>query len=110
MSLVSIRLPEDVETRLARESERAGRPKSEIAREAIIDYLERLERDRFLGEIARASRSRGDEEVLAAAEEALPLDNEALTVGEGSGAHEPQAKGTATSTETRQSAGPERTG
>ncbi|HEX7062662.1 MAG TPA: ribbon-helix-helix protein, CopG family [Woeseiaceae bacterium] len=92
MPLVSIRLPEDVETRLARESERAGRPKSEIAREAIIDYLERLERDRFLGEIARASRSRGDEEVLAAAEEALSLDNEALTVAEVSGVHEPKGK------------------
>jgi predicted DNA-binding protein len=92
MSLVSIRLPEDVETRLAREAERARRPKSEIAREAIVDYLERLERDRFLSEIARAARSRGDEEVLAVAEEALPLDNEALAAAEASAVREPNAR------------------
>lgn len=91
MSLVSIRLPKDVETRLAQEAERVRRPKSEIAREAIVDYLARMERERFLGEIARAARSRGDEEVLSAAEEALSLDNEALAIAEGSGVREPSA-------------------
>lgn len=91
MALVSIRLPENIETRLAREAERAGRPKSEIAREAIVDHLERLERDRFLGEIARAARLRGDEEVLAIAEESLPLDNQALAVVEQAGVQEPRA-------------------
>lgn len=83
MSLVSIRLPDDVESRLTREAERAQRPKSEIARDAIVDYLERLERERFLGEIARAARARGDDEALEAANEALPTDNEALEIGEG---------------------------
>jgi predicted DNA-binding protein len=92
MPLVSIRLPDDVETRLAREAERVRRPKSEIAREAIVDYLERIERDRFLGEIARAARSRGDEEVLAVAEEALSLDNEALAIADGPGVREPRAR------------------
>jgi predicted DNA-binding protein len=92
MSLISIRLPEDVETRLAGEAERVRRPKSEIAREAIVDYLERMERERFLSEIARAARSRGDEEVLAAAEEALSLDNEALAIVEGAGVREPSAR------------------
>lgn len=53
MSLVSIRLPADIEARLAREAERTRRPKSEIARDAIVDYLKRVERDRFLAEIAR---------------------------------------------------------
>lgn len=83
MSLVSIRLPDDVEARLAREAERAQRPKSEIARDAIVDYLERLERERFLAEIARAARARGDDEALEVANEALPTDNEALEIGEG---------------------------
>ncbi|HET6628662.1 MAG TPA: ribbon-helix-helix protein, CopG family [Woeseiaceae bacterium] len=91
MSLVSIRLPKDVQTRLAQEAERVRRPKSEIAREAIVDYLARMERERFLGEIARAARSRGDEEVLSAADEALSLDNEALAIAEGSGVREPSA-------------------
>lgn len=91
MSLVSIRLPQDVESRLTREAERVRRPKSEVARKAIVDYLERMERERFLAEIARAARSRGDEEALAAAEESLSLDNEALSIAEGSAVREPSA-------------------
>lgn len=90
MSLMSIRLPDDVEARLAREAEQSQRPKSEIARDAIIDYLRRLDRDRFLGEIARAARSRGDTEAIDSAEEALPFDNEALDVAEG--VSEPRVK------------------
>lgn len=89
MSLVSIRLPDDVEARLAREAARAQRPKSEIARDAIVDYLERLERERFLADIARAARARGDGEALELADEALPTDNESLEIAEG--VHEPRA-------------------
>lgn len=83
MSLVSIRLTEDVEIRLAEEAERTQRPKSEIAREAIVSYLARAERERFLGEIARAARWRRDEEGATVAEEALQTDNEALSVAQG---------------------------
>ena len=91
MPLVSIRLPDDVEARLAREADRLALPKSELARDAIVDYLERLERERFLGEIAKAARARGDEEALAVAKEALSTDNEALTLGEGLGVQERKA-------------------
>ena len=90
MSLVSIRLPDDVEARLAHEAERAQRPKSEIARDAIVDYLQRVERERFLAEIARAARARGDDEALDAAYEALATDNEALQIVEG--VREPRVK------------------
>jgi len=83
MPLVSIRLPNDVEARLAREAEHSQRPKSEIARDAIVDYLQRLDRDRFLGEIARAARARDQTEAIDSAEETLPLDNEALGIAEG---------------------------
>jgi predicted DNA-binding protein len=83
MPLVSIRLPDDVEARLAREAARLELPKSELVRDAIIDYLERIERERFLGDIARAARARGDDEALAGANEALATDNEALAMGEG---------------------------
>ena len=85
MSLVSIRLPDDVEAGLAREAVRAQRPKSEIARDAIVDYLERLERERFLADIARAARARADDEALELAVEALPTDNESLEIAEGVG-------------------------
>ena len=72
-----------MEARLAREAERAQRPKSEIARDAIVDYLSRLERERFLADIARAARARDDHEALEAADEALTTDNEALEIAEG---------------------------
>jgi predicted transcriptional regulator len=85
MSLVSIRLPDDINARLAREAERTQRPKSEIARDAIVDYLQRAERERFLAEIARAARASDGEEAVATAEEALPLDNESLAIAEPSG-------------------------
>jgi predicted DNA-binding protein len=88
MPLVSIRLPDDLEARLSREADRLERSKSELARDAIVDYLERLERNRFLGEIARAARARGDSEALATAREAFSTDNEALALGEN--VHEPR--------------------
>lgn len=91
MPLVSIRLPDDVEARLAREADRLERPKSELARDAIVDYLDRLERERFLGEISRAARARGDDEALAVAKEALTTDNEALALGERLGVQERKA-------------------
>lgn len=91
MPLVSIRLPDDLEALLAREAARAQRPKSEIARDAIADYLERIERERFLSEIARAARARGDADALAVASEALYTDNEALATSEDA-VHEPKAR------------------
>lgn len=78
MALVSIRLPDDVDAGLAAEARRLGRSKSEIARDAIADYLKRQARERFLSDIARAARARGDTEARDLAAEALPLDNEAL--------------------------------
>jgi len=94
MSLVSIRLPDDLEARLAREAERTQRPKAEIALDAIVDYLQRAERKPFLAEIARAARSSSREgsDGLASAEKALPLDNEALAIADGFDAPEPKAK------------------
>lgn len=93
MSIVSIRLPHDVELSLAQEAERTHRAKSEIARDAIVDYLKRQERERFLTEIARAARARGDAQAVALAQEALPLDNEALEMAEIiQGVREPKAR------------------
>jgi len=92
MSIVSIRLPHDIELGLTREAELTHRAKSEIARDAIAEYLKRQERDRFLADIARAARARGDAEALDLAGEALPIDNEALEGIEGLSVSEPRAK------------------
>jgi predicted transcriptional regulator len=93
MAIVSIRLPDDVVLSLNREAERTRRAKSEIARDAIAQYLKRQERDRFLAEIARAARAGSESEALELADEALPLDNEALEQTERfAGVSEPRAK------------------
>lgn len=84
MSLISIRLPDDVEAGLAREAERSRRARSEVARDAIVEYLARRERERFLDAIARAARAPG-ENAVAAAEESLSIDNEALAMSEARG-------------------------
>ncbi len=47
--MLAIRLPEEIETRLARLAEQTGRTKTFYAREAILRYLEDLE-DVYLAE------------------------------------------------------------
>ena len=81
MTLISLRLPPDLEAQLNRAAETSGRSRSEIARTAIEEYLAKLERERFLAAIASAARARG-EDPLAVADEALALDNEALKLTE----------------------------
>lgn len=90
MPILSVRLSDEVDERLGRVAAAGDRSKSELARDAIVDYLQRLERDRFLGEIARAARSRDGEDPLAIAAEAVPLDEEALRLTEGRAVHEPR--------------------
>lgn len=80
MSLISIRLPAQLDAALAREAESSDRPRSEVVREAIAEYLARREQARFQAEIARAAAAPGVDAV-ALAEEALPFDNEALGLG-----------------------------
>jgi predicted transcriptional regulator len=78
MSILSIRLPADIDLGLNREAERTRRPKSELARDAIAEYLVKQARERFLTEIARAARARGNAESLELAAEAFETDNEPL--------------------------------
>jgi hypothetical protein len=51
-----------------------------------------VKRGRFLAEIARAARDRGDDEALETATEALRFDNESLAIAEGSAVRQPSAK------------------
>lgn len=57
MSNISIRLPDELEARLDREARLAGKKRSELAREAIVSYLSRRERARFIGEMAQEARA-----------------------------------------------------
>ena len=87
MAGFSLRLPDDLEFRLDEEARREGMARSEVARTAIAEFLERRERARYMAAFvaeARAAYSdpRIRKEALALAEEALPLDNEGLRVAE----------------------------
>lgn len=87
MSVISLRLPDDLEAKLEEEARLTSRPRSELAREAIADYLARAERERFLASLEGAARGLALDaaavaEARAVADDFLPLDNEALALGE----------------------------
>jgi predicted transcriptional regulator len=85
MSLMSLRLPADLDVRLEREAVRSRKARSEIARTAIAEYLARQEREQFIAEYVRSAMGEDRAEVLGRAEEFLPLENEALALAESGG-------------------------
>ena len=94
MTAISLRLPEELEARLSEEAELEGKPRSEIAREAIADYLVRRERERFMAELVAEMREWLQDEAAVResrdlAEEAMVTDNEALDLAEGRKPGEP---------------------
>jgi predicted transcriptional regulator len=87
MSVISLRLPQDLEAQLEKEARLTSRPRSEVARDAIADYLARVERERFLASLEAAARKLASDpetsgEARTIAEQFLPLENEALALGE----------------------------
>lgn len=88
MPALSLRLPEDLDHRLEEEAHREGLPRSEVARNAISDYLTRREKERFMAElVAEARIAYTDEairrEAVELAEDFVETDNEALDAAEG---------------------------
>ena len=87
MAGFSLRLPEDLESRLDEEARREGLARSQVARTAIAEFLERRERARYMAAFVAEARAAYAtpairKEALALAEEALPFDNEGLRVAE----------------------------
>ena len=82
MPILSIRLSEDLDTRLSEESRAARQPKSLLARTALEQFLARQRRERLLARLARAAGAIDGREADALAAEALPLDNESLELAE----------------------------
>ncbi len=90
MAGLSLRLTEDLQARLDDEARREGVGRSEVARTAIAEFLDRKERERYIAAFvaeAREAYSHSEirTEALALAEEALSLDNEGLRVAESRG-------------------------
>jgi metal-responsive CopG/Arc/MetJ family transcriptional regulator len=82
MSILSMRLDEELERQLTLEAERERKSRSEVVREALASYLRDREQRRFQDDIVRAMRGIDPHEARAMAEEALPLDNESLKLAE----------------------------
>lgn len=82
MATLNMRLDDDLDARLSREAQLADQTRSELARQALAEFLSQRDRQRFLDDIARAARARDDREALTLAEEALATDNEALDLAE----------------------------
>lgn len=88
MSTLSIRLPEALERQLQKEARKADKTRSELVRDIVADYLARVERERFMAELAQEARQgyadpKLRREALDLAEDFLPLENEALENAEG---------------------------
>jgi len=90
MAAFSLRLPEDLESRLDAEARREGVARSEIARAAIAEFLAQKERQRTIAAFVAEARAAYSDpkvrrEALALAEEAVPLDNAGLRAAESRG-------------------------
>lgn len=87
MSMLNIRLTDQIEQQLSAEARRENRTRSEIARDALIWYLTEIEKKRFMDQLleeAQAAYANENirQEAREIAEEFLPLENEALDIAE----------------------------
>ena len=82
VSTLSIRLSDDLESRLSEESRLAGQPKSLLVRTAVEQFLAGRRRERLVARLAAAAAATHTD-AAALANEALPFDNESLALAEG---------------------------
>ncbi|MBE0511319.1 MAG: ribbon-helix-helix domain-containing protein [Chromatiales bacterium] len=57
MPTISLRLSDEIEAQLSHEAQLEGRARSEVVREAIVEYIERHERERFMAEMVAAAKA-----------------------------------------------------
>jgi predicted transcriptional regulator len=74
MSAISLRLPDDIKRRLDAESNASGVTRSDLARTAITEFLQRRERERFMRQLlTEAQTAYADPATRAAAQEWVDL-------------------------------------
>ena len=101
MPALSLRLSDELERRLGEEAHREGVPRSEVARQAIGDFLARREKERFMEQLVSAARTLVQNPAQAPRaedliDEAAVLDVEAIDIAEGrnAGTSWPEEDGT----------------
>ena len=87
MSSLSLRLPDDLDQKLAHEAAVTGLTRSEVIRQALAEHIRRQERARFITEYVReAARGYSDpalrQDAIDLAEEAVAPGNAALEQAE----------------------------
>jgi predicted transcriptional regulator len=90
MSSLSLRLPDDLDQKLAHEAAVTGLTRSEVIRQALAEHIRRQERARFITEYVReAACGYSDpalrQDAIDLAEEAVAPGNEALEQAEAPG-------------------------
>jgi predicted transcriptional regulator len=79
MAALSLRLTDDIDHRLLHEAEVEGKSRSEVARAAIVEYLDRRERERFMAEMVAAARALAADPL--ARQESLEMANDLADEG-----------------------------
>lgn len=79
MAAISVRLPDDLESQLTHEAEIEGKPRAEVARAAITEYLARRERERFMAKMVAAAKALAADP--AAVAESLEIANDLADEG-----------------------------
>ncbi len=97
MSALSLRLPDDIDARLEEEARTEGKTRSEIARQAIAEFLARREKERFMAEmVEEARRAYADPEIrresIEIAEEGMDDFFDAITADERAAGIDPNEK------------------
>jgi len=87
MSMLNIRLTDQIEQQLSEEARRENRTRSEIARDALSWYLTEIEKKRFMDQLLEEAREayaneKIRQEAREIAEEFLPLESEVLDIAE----------------------------
>ncbi|MBI5484559.1 MAG: ribbon-helix-helix protein, CopG family [Deltaproteobacteria bacterium] len=85
MPALSLRLPEELDQRLETEARIEQQPRSEVVRIAIVDYLARRERERFMAELVAEARAAYADatirhDAMEMAEEGITTSNEAMDI------------------------------
>ncbi len=75
---VSIRLPDDLERKLAEEVRISQRNRSEVVREAVGEYLSRRERERQIEEMKAAARLLYSDPEIVRHEQKIQADFDAI--------------------------------
>ena len=93
MGALSLRLPDDLEDALTDEAKREQKPRSAVLRQALVDYLKRMEKERFMNSMLEAAAALANnpdsrKESLEIVESTLADTAHAMRNGEESESHD----------------------